>query len=711
MNPFPLFVKSFSLRRLAAGFLLPVSCFLLSAPVRADQPLLAQETDHVRQAIAGADLVSQLDPATPLDMQIALPLRNQAQLDALIAGQYDPNSPDYHHFLTPAQFGRMFGPTEEDYSRVLAFARSRGLTVTGTSANRTVVDVSGPASVAESVFHVSEMLYQRPDGSVFHAPDRTPTVDAALPVPLLAVGGLDDADPPHPASSFHFSPRSVPSVSVVAHPRGATRLLASTGPGGYSPIDFKKAYNVPASLTGTGVTLGVFQNTGYNASDVTTFENYYGLRNVPLQNVYLDGKTASNQGLSGETTLDIEMQVAMAPNATKILVYIGGRGLDIATKIATDDLCNVCSCSLGYDDGVDAAENQEYEQMATQGQSYFVASGDGGSAAKNNPADQPYVTSVGGTHLNTNSSGVYTSETAWSGSTGGVTPTWGLPSYQQGLSMTANHGSTTNRNYPDVALCADTSPGISFYYNGSWGANTGGTSFAAPLWAGLTALIDQQRAANGLGTVGFMNPRVYTLCEGARYSTDFHDITSGSNGGYSAVAGYDLTTGWGTPNLANLVTDLGTEIRTVSGTVSLQNVASGNLAQPLTFTLTPTGTTTASASTQTVTPAAADGSFTLTGVPAGTYTLGVKGSKWLKRDVTLSTSGGNVTGLNVSLLGGDANGDNQVTALDLLAVKNAYNTVLGAPNYNAAADFNCDGQVTALDLLIVKLNYNKTGDQ
>jgi hypothetical protein len=150
---------------------------------------------------------------------------------------------------------------------------------------------------------------------------------------------------------------------------------------------------------------------------------------------------------------------------------------------------------------------------------------------------------------------------------------------------------------------------------------------------------------------------------------------------------------------------------TVSGTVSLQNVAAGNMAQPLTFTLTPTGVTAGGAIiTQAVTPAAADGSFTLTGIPAGTYTLGIKGSKWLRKDVALDTTGGNVTGLSVSLLGGDANGDNQVTALDLLAVKNAYNTVLGGPNYNAAADFNCDGQVTALDLLIVKLNYNKTGD-
>jgi hypothetical protein len=164
--------------------------------------------------------------------------------------------------------------------------------------------------------------------------------------------------------------------------------------------------------------------------------------------------------------------------------------------------------------------------------------------------------------------------------------------------------------------------------------------------------------------------------------------------------------GGGTASTSFLVT---AAPASVAGVVSLQNVAAANMAQPMTFTLTPTGSTTGGVITQTQT-LGTGGSFTLTNVPAGTYTLGVKGSKWLRKDTSISTLGGNVTGLSVSLLGGDANGDNQVTALDLLAVKNAYNSVLGDANYNAAADFNCDGQVTALDLLIVKLNYNKTGD-
>jgi RHS repeat-associated protein len=149
-----------------------------------------------------------------------------------------------------------------------------------------------------------------------------------------------------------------------------------------------------------------------------------------------------------------------------------------------------------------------------------------------------------------------------------------------------------------------------------------------------------------------------------------------------------------------------TPTHSVSGKITLQNVAAGNMAQPLTFSLIPTGS--GSPLTYPLTPAA-DGTYTLTGVPAGIYKLLVKGSKWLQVATSVDVSTGDMNGANLLLLGGDANNDNQVTALDLLAVKNAYNTVQGDANYNAAADFNCDGQVTALDLLIVKLNYNEVG--
>ena len=148
----------------------------------------------------------------------------------------------------------------------------------------------------------------------------------------------------------------------------------------------------------------------------------------------------------------------------------------------------------------------------------------------------------------------------------------------------------------------------------------------------------------------------------------------------------------------------------ISGTVSLQSVAAGNLGQSITFTLTPTGTTGGSPTTQTVTLAASNGAFTLSNVVPGTYTLGVKGSKWLRKNVAVNTTGGNLTGLNVPLLGGDFNGDNQVSGADFLGLRSAYGSTPTAANWNPNADFNCDGQVSGADFLVLRSNYGKIGD-
>ena len=149
---------------------------------------------------------------------------------------------------------------------------------------------------------------------------------------------------------------------------------------------------------------------------------------------------------------------------------------------------------------------------------------------------------------------------------------------------------------------------------------------------------------------------------------------------------------------------------TVSGHVALQGVAAGSLAQPLTFSLTSTENTPSGVITRPITPAAADGAFTLANIPAGTYTLGVKGSKWLQKDIAVDTTGGNISGLTVSLLGGDVNGDNQVSSTDFLLLRNAYGSSVGSPTWNANADLNCDGQVSATDYLILRSNYGKIGD-
>src|SRR5271170_5245340 len=201
--------------------------------------------------------------------------------------------------------------------------------------------------------------------------------------------------------------------------------------------------------------------------------------------------------------------------------------------------------------------------MASQGQSYFNASGDDSTWSRREnewPADNAYVVAVGGTDLTTTkAAGPWASETAWPDSGGGISPNKiAIPSWQQlsGVINSSNKGSTTYRNGPDVSAnanftfytCADQEACLANEY--------GGTSFATPMWAGFIALVNQQLAANGSSHVGFLDPTIYAQnVTSSTYSTDFHDITSGRSGSYSAVTGYDLVTGWGSPKAA-LITAL-----------------------------------------------------------------------------------------------------------------------------------------------------------
>src|SRR6202453_2868715 len=171
------------------------------------------------------------------------------------------------------------------------------------------------------------------------------------------------------------------------------------------------------------------------------------------------------------------------------------------------------------------------------------------------PSDDPNLTVVGGTSLTTSGAGgPWQSENTWSGSGGGVSTVYAIPSYQQGLSMSANGGSTKMRNIPDLALTADIQ--MFLIQSNGQAVVVGGTSAATPLWSGFIALANQQAAANAKPRIGFLNPLVYGIGKGSNYSADLNDIRSGNNSGFSAVSGYDLATGWGSPAGQHLINDL-----------------------------------------------------------------------------------------------------------------------------------------------------------
>lgn len=548
-----------------------------TAPVLALAPGIKTLHGHVPSIVAQLLSNGAPPPTNRLNLAIGLPLRDAKGLDDFLVQLCHPTDSNYQHYLTPDQFTEKFGPTQADYEAVVAFARQNRLTVRATHANRLLLDVSGSVADIEQAFHISLRTYPHPaEARDFYAPDSEPTVNANLPI--IDISGLNNYILPHPKSL-----RTNLSYSEA----GVLPKSGSGTSGAYLGYDFRAAYIPGVSLTGAGQVVGLVEFDGFNPSDISAYEAAAGLPAVPTQTVLLDGfdgvPTMGPNGGNQEVSLDIEMALCMAPGLAKIMVFEAGpNGLpnDILSAMAASNQVSQLSCSWGWGGGPSATTDNIFKQMAAQGQSFFQASGDsdafttGAYSANgvdnpmlnNAPSSCPYITVVGGTTLRTTGpGGSWLSESAWNwglykgkdvGSSGGISSYYSIPSWQASVDMTSNRGSPAYRNIPDVALTADNV--FVLYGNGNSGT-VGGTSCAAPLWAGLTALMNQQSLSTGTSTVGFINPAIYALGKSTAYTTSFHDITTGNNTSSSsptnfyAVSGYDLCTGWGTPAGQSLI--------------------------------------------------------------------------------------------------------------------------------------------------------------
>jgi subtilase family serine protease len=562
----------------------------VSQPIGGDaQAPLQILHNHVRPAVTDGQAVPMgVLPATQrMKLAIMLPLRNQGELTNLLSRIYDPTSPDFHHFLSVAEFTEQFSPTAADHQAVLDFAKANGLTVTDTPANRLLVDVEGSVAQVEHAFHVSMRVYQHPtENRTFFSPDREPSM--ALSVPVSHIAGLNDFSRPKPKLKKSLTAQAI-------HPN-----VGGSGPAGaFRPSDMRAAYYGGTALTGSGQSVAMVEFDGYNMVDVTGDMGGTAI-NVPIVNVLIDGAAAGSDGDDGEQALDIAQAIGMAPGLASVRVYIapgttsiGVGDVDMFNRIATDNISKSISCSWGWNPDDIAQNDPIFQEYQAQGQSLFVASGDSGAYTGSNatdssfPAEDVFVTAVGGTDLTTaGAGGPWSAETAWPDSGGGPADNgFALPSYQSGVASTANGGSTTIRNIPDVAaegnfdniLCSQ----------GTCTDNqTGGTSYAAPRWAGYIALANQQSVANGGSTVGFINPAIYAIGKSTSFTTDFHDITSGNNRNaqgrtFNAVGGYDLVTGWGSPNGQNLINALagaGTPDFSLSASPAIVSVTQGSTA-------------------------------------------------------------------------------------------------------------------------------------
>jgi hypothetical protein len=503
-------------------------------------------------APAGIPAIGDLPPAFRIGLSISLPIRNKQQLQTLIQQLHDPSSPQYGKYLTVQEFTAQFGPTEADYDKVIAWAKAQGMTVTITHASRTLLNVSAPASAIDQAFSVKMKQYKHPtENRTFFAPDTEPIVPPGLPI--LDIHGF---------SNYNL-PRSM--LRRADATQGAHADTTGSGPGGqFLGSDMRAAYAPDVTLDGTGQTVGLIELGPYNLSDVQEyFSTINQPLNVPIYNVLLgvtgicSGTPATGGCDDGEEAIDIEQAISMAPNLSALIVYeTNGPNTDAQTayqQAADDDVARQISLSFGFG-GTPATMpgyEQAFMQLEAQGQNSFVSSGDSGAdvGGVGYPGNSPNITVVGGTDLTTTApGGPWASESGWIGSGGGWNTQSPIPSYQTPVIDASNQGSTQFRNIPDVSMEANTDN--YFCANGSCSTGIGGTSLSSPRWAGFTALANQQ--ANG-EPVGFLNTTAYTVGQTAAYTSLFHDITTGNDFNssspnmFSAVPGYDLVTGWGSP--------------------------------------------------------------------------------------------------------------------------------------------------------------------
>lgn len=560
--------------RKALDFIFPL---MLAASVTFSLSIATPANAQSRQALQtratapiGAQPIGHLPSSQSLTLAISLPLRNQEQLNTLLQQLEDPTSPSYHHYLSPAPFMDQFGPTMEQYQQVIAFVEAHGFTVTRTSSSRRLLNLTGTVAQVEQTFQVTMQIYQHPtEHRTYFAPNVAPTVDAGLPI--LGVSGLNTYTLPH-------------SMLKRASPKSPQSYQTGSGSGGqFLGSDMRAAYYGSGPLAGQGQAIALAELGPWNVSDVQAYFTSVGQTlSVPIVSELTGGDNGQCIGLpsensgcdDGEEVIDIEQIISMAPSAPVLIVYTdytGNADVDVFDAYSTDNTAKQMSFSFGIGDGNAVADEGYFATFHAQGQNFFVASGDAGAFDGTGgwPGFSSNVTDVGGTDLTTNGAGgPWESETSWVGSGGGWCdssnpndPCNNFPQYdtipnyqsQAGVITTANEGSKLYRNVPDVAAEANTDNW--FCANGGCFSGIGGTSLAAPRWAGFLALVNQQAAETG-ETVGWLNPNFYSIGLGSNYNTAFHDITTGDSNGYPDEAGYDIVTGWGTPNGQGMINAL-----------------------------------------------------------------------------------------------------------------------------------------------------------
>ena len=513
----------------------------LSTAARAEENVVL--SDSIRPLPLEATSRAALTPdetATVMEFMLPLKMRDVAGLQARVAKG---------EIVSRAEMIEKYFPLEQDYQIISRWLIQHGFKITRHDPNRLGITARGTTQRIATEMNVS-FAKVTANGKTFISAASAPSLPASVAAPIVGITGLQ----PHLQKQVH-------SRVAVKKP-----LINNTAP--FYPSEILKAYGASnLTVSGAGQTIAIVIDTPPKISDLTQFWTTTGVTQSLNNITFVQVVQGQNPSLSGEESLDTEWSSSIAPNA-KVRVYVttdlSDPNLDAAYMKIIADLPNVAGLnqvSLSYGgnelDTTNAQMNtdaQLFATLASAGVTVFASSGDNGSKPDpfrmpqiSSPSNDPNVTAVGGTRLFLTSAGNVASETVWSGSGGGVSTYFSRPAWQTGSGVPAG----SFRLNPDVSAPADPNTGALVIQNGSQ-QTVGGTSWSAPVWAGFCALINEARAKASQPPVGVLGAKVYPLIGTA----NFRDITSGNNGDYSAGAGYDLCTGIGTPNLANLIASL-----------------------------------------------------------------------------------------------------------------------------------------------------------
>lgn len=489
-----------------------------------------------------------------LHVAVSLQLRNREQLDAfaasLMSGQ--ATAP-----LTSEQFLSRYAPTAADVAAVVKHLRQSGFVNIEVSPNNMLVSADGSVATARSAFNVQMRHYSKGERAAY-ANTNDPVVPSALSGIVLGVHGLQTVHLAH-----------------TAQVEAQASVYATAGKVGHSPTAWPTIYNATALPTAAKTTIGIITagSMTQTLTDLSSFARTAGYAQpvVSVVNVASASRRASTSTTDNTAEWNIDSQNALgaAGGAVKSIVFYAASSLTEADLTAAynaavaANVAKVINVSLGECEsnarltGTQATDDQIFLAAVAQGQTFVVATGDSGSyecggktSAQSYPAVSPYVIAVGGTSVSTSTTGAWTGETVWactnystcatSGGTGGgaslieAAPSWQLASKVLGTS--------TRRGVPDISFAGDPSTGAITLVKGK-NVQYGGTSLAAPIFAGFWARI---QSANG-NRLAFPAPALYKY--GVAQTALFHDVISGTNGGYTAAKGWDYTTGFGSLNV------------------------------------------------------------------------------------------------------------------------------------------------------------------